>query len=806
MKKSFFLTTAAVLTGLFSIQPAGAQQFIQQELLKEDYENTTDHGWAGLSTLELVVDDSGNHYYQNGNTESGKTRASYKYFPTDCESLTGVSDWGMEFDLQLQYAIRSDKGPASFSVEGRKNYYAKYNGVREIYKYLEIRQHNSNSTSDSLFYVLHNNSGSNMGIDTVGSVELDPSKWYHYEFSVSENTLAHFILSDPATGDNLVDTTYTVEPDSLGAFYLLHTSPGCHNGRGTRYSNFDNLIVYKLVDINHIEKPQAAITKVQDTQRQLTLTCPTAGVTFDYQITTQTDSFKVWSDWIAYSKPFLISEPSRIFIRAQKNGYAAYSDTLRFSAGTTVKLVRPTLSSPAYNEETQTYTVTMSTNVTDVQLKPAAFLSYSIDGKAFKTAQNKTTIDLPKGSTYAIFARYPGYVNSDTLHGKVEEPYDKLYATQMDFKTFNTYVYGGTIFYGDRLFNYTTPDTTYAVQRIVTQIDTLTMEPIQIFDGPVGLIDMPYNTGGWMFRNNNFQCLYNVGWVGLPGLQRGQLIELESSTPTAQNDVAEADPIHTTDGYQFRVRRDGNFVFTISNNGTLSTITTFDQKAKTSAKNRGWMVYVNPSGKDVELPFNVQAYTINEIDTLETINPVDSTATCKLSLRLVQDGIIPANAAVLVKAKAGEYFDIKLATDTATGDFATNKLIGCRSFNKIGGAVDIFHHYVFGLTDEEHGQPVMKLGSNPLLALAYTAYLTRDVRTDLARDSMWIVPSYYTFEFLPGQEPIYYEEDDKIDALREPVLRDSFDDERYYDILGRRLPGIPEKGLYIHKGKKYIVL
>ena len=52
MKKSFFLTTAAVLTGLFSIQPAGAQQFIQQELLKEDYENTTDHGWAGLSTLE----------------------------------------------------------------------------------------------------------------------------------------------------------------------------------------------------------------------------------------------------------------------------------------------------------------------------------------------------------------------------------------------------------------------------------------------------------------------------------------------------------------------------------------------------------------------------------------------------------------------------------------------------------------------------------------------------------------------------------------------------------------------------------
>ena len=40
-----------------------------------------------------------------------------------------------------------------------------------------------------------------------------------------------------------------------------------------------------------------------------------------------------------------------------------------------------------------------------------------------------------------------------------------------------------------------------------------------------------------------------------------------------------------------------------------------------------------------------------------------------------------------------------------------------------------------------------------------------------------------------------------IDTIR---TIDSNGTERYYDLDGRELPGKPEKGAYIHNGKKYI--
>ena len=839
------ILTIGALTALFltaaSVQ-AQEIEYIDQELIRLDYEDTETTGWTGYSTLEIFEEENGNHCYRNGNDQLQKPRGTYQYFKTQGASLDGAENWGLEFDLKMEYSYRSDKGAATFSVDGSKHYYAKNNAYRNIFKFFMMRQNSSSSSTDSLFHVIHSNASIAQVGDTLGSIELDPAKWYHYEFRVKNYRDAHLSIVDNEEGTEVFQASYTVEPDSLGYFYMLHTTPGCHNNKttvGARYNYFDNFILYKTVDKNHIEKATAAITKVNNEQRQITFSNVTEGVSYRYKSTTiETDSFRLWPDeWTEYKAPFYINQTTKFVIQSYRVSndieYSSLSDTIKLAAGTTVKLNRPSFVSATYDAENDSYTATATTSSSGVQLfsNNTTFLFYKIgDAKKFSSCQNNSQLNIKPGQTYSVFAKSPGYVNSDTLTGVAFENYKRYNYEQIDMVGFCTYVSGNTnhVIWGDVVATLPVNDsTTYEFRSIYADHDSIGFNEADstviyentypFYHGRFALenTDFSSTNGWWGFRNNTLHCVYSVGKCAVLGLRKGDLVQVKTGNePTLINDVAVPDYVVSYSGnYEYRVQKDGNMYFSTGKGSTINYVNIYGQEAITHRVKKGWNVWYNSTDMNIELPVEVQAYIVTRKDTLETLRITedgDSLWYGTLNLEMVQDGIIPSAKAVLVKAESERAFELKEAADTAITDFSRSLLLAKATTTKITDSYGIFFKYQLGC-DDLGNIAMVNQGYAKLICNAGDAYLQFDNRTDLKRDSNWVVPDYYLFDFLPGQEPFYYEADtvasseEPVDALCPAVPHVS--DGIIYDMFGRRYPSdatLP-RGLYILDGKKIMI-
>ena len=805
MKKFTLTSVLAVLFGMGAM----AQNNIKQSVVSEDYE-TGEHGWSGSAVAHSIETDeaTGNKYYQVLNKESNKVRAGFKSYAADL--LEGVENWGVEFDMLMAYdQAKANCGLALMGSEGATKY---NNWPSNTTGYLVMRQQVAN---DSVFNVMY--SYDNGKYDTLGTVVLDPTVFYHYDLNV-KGEVAHITITDHATSTELFNHTYDIQLDSVGVFRHIQINAGCKS----RPVQLDNLNIYKEVSLDFVEVPTAEITRVKGIERQITLDCVTAGSTLEYIISHRIydevlDSawYADFSDWTAYviDEPITISNNVKIVVRATKGSVSAESDTLKFNAGTELKLNGVQVTDPVFNAEMQTYTAKFSTNTSNILCNPTAYLICIIDGKK-NTVQNNTTFDIPVGAEFTTYAMFPGYINSDTLVGVATAPYSRMAADRIEIASYSKIEgLSGNTGFGETLFTQQINDTLYYdVQEIVIGMDTLTGENILFPDNRIGLVDIAYKQGnsyhGWTFNSSVLRCLYENGYVGVRGLKQGQMIEVDGTNlaPVAMNDVATLDAFHAANGkYELRVQKDGDFLFetgkTANTGPRLNHITIYDTRMATSADLKGWSLYYNPTDS-VELPIEVMAYSVEE----DTVN------NGVLNLSLVQDGIIPVATPVLIKAKSGVAFSPVQATASATTNFATHKtqLYGVSERTKLSDSKARYEYYTLGL--DEEGNICMKhdsIGASPIVK-AFSGYFRATKADHLAKDSTWTAPAKYTFSFLPGQEPIYYPEDNvvvgpgnKIEELNRYETEEM--DNIFYDLMGRRVTILKRGGIYIVKGKKMFV-
>lgn len=806
MRKITLTSALALLMGMGAM----AQTTIKQSVLTEDYETmaSDNHGWDTYTTTVTVETEeaTGNKFLQVVNKHASNPRPSFKAWKSLDEELGGIENWGVEFDMLLEYDKKKNYG--GFFLMGTKGGTKNNNLPKNTTSYVVLRQIAAN---DSVYNVLY--SYANAKYDTLGTVVIDPALYYHYELAV-EGEKATFTITDKNSSVEAFNKTYDIQMDSVGLFRQIQVHPGTNGGK----IQLDNLNVYKVVSLDHVEVPTAEISFVYGTERDITLACVTPGVTLDYIISNRvydevndTAYYEPFSDWIAYgSRPITIANNVKLLVRATKGSVSAESDTLKFDAGTEIALNPVTIKSPVFDPATQSYTATLSTTTSSILCNPDALIIWTMGGET-KEVVNNTTITVPVGQEFTAYAEAIGYVNSDTLTGTALAPYSRMAADRIEVATYMTIDgYSGYTGFGEVLFSQQINDTlTYDVQEIVVGLDTITGENIVLPETRIGLVDIAYTHGntqhGWTFNSSALRCLYENGYVGVCGLKKGQMIEIYGTNmaPVAMNDVAVADNFHAANGYfEFRVEKDGDFLFetgkTANTGPRLNYITIYDTKMTTSADLKGWSVYYNPTDS-VELPIEVQAYTVEE----DTVN------NGVINLTLIQDGVVPVATPVLIKAKSGVAFNPVPATASATSNFDVHstQLYGVSGRTKVTDSKARYEYYTLGLDTE--GNICMVRDSIPVVD-AFSGYFRTTKEDHLAKDSSWVAPEKYTFSFLPGQEPIYYPEDGEVgEKPGEGIQLNQYQAEEaeaiYYDLMGRRVTALKKGGIYILKGKKILV-
>ena len=185
MKKIRLISAIALFTGISTM----AQTTIKQQIVREDYESD-EHGWSGNAVSHSIEIDetTGNKFYQTLNGQTSKARAAFKSWGDATTELEGVENWGVEFDMLMAYD--QNKNHCGLALMGTKGATKYNNWPSNTRGYLVMRQQVEN---DSVFNVMY--SYDNNKFDTLGTVVLDPTVFYHYELAV-KGEVATFTSTD----------------------------------------------------------------------------------------------------------------------------------------------------------------------------------------------------------------------------------------------------------------------------------------------------------------------------------------------------------------------------------------------------------------------------------------------------------------------------------------------------------------------------------------------------------------------------------------------------------------------------------
>ena len=172
---------------------------------------------------------------------------------------------------------------------------------------------------------------------------------------------------------------------------------------------------------------------------------------------------------------------------------------------------------------------------------------------------------------------------------------------------------------------------------------------------------------------------------------------------------------------------------------------------------------------DVVIPKDVNVYYIAE----------DAIADRSVTLTQIENGVIPANTAVIVEAEAGEYTFV--VTDGANE--IENIMLGTTKDEYIDKAA-----YVLGVDDEGVvGLYKAEMNGGVWLNNANKAYLPASVVPTSAQGA-----ASFSFRFGEGTTGVEnVEVENEVKAI--------------FDLTGRRVEAITERGVYIVGGKKVLV-
>lgn len=839
---------------------ADAQNLVRQDVFKQDWEAAGVSGFTGVQSGENTVETdsiTGNHYAQQLNTNS-KGRPAWWFDKTLEESLKESTKWGVEFDVAL--TADASATSSALSVAGstvgtgnKSNQLTYSSGMIKTPCYLYMRQ---KEKATNMYNLQINNPDATVE-QVVDSVELMSDVFYHYNFQFEKFTTptdstpvdsfhVNLVISDVETGAVKLETKYNLDVVEVGYFRGLQCvapikGKAYNSPTGNSYSKLDNLEVYKYTEGDFVEVPTASITRVSGKNRYITMSTitPNAELSYKWSVDEYATEYPYEEE-----EPVVISDTTRFVIYGKKGANVVATDTLRFAAGTEIKL-----NNVHFTEATQTETgwsliATSKTDDSRLIVSPTVAIRYRFseaDGSwgAWKTTMNGNRIDFPVGN-YEAYAMASGYSNSDTISGTIfAETYNRFFAEMIDINVFEQHILGNASVkpqYGKEVSRTTLDGEEVVFYQIQAQ-DTL------LFDERIGI----EQDSLWTLRNKYLQNGPNSDRnlrLVYKGVKKGEMVIIQGSQtgvafcPTILNpeiairDVAEEGYVQK---YAYRILEDGDLYFSILPQNFFKNVAIFRTTSEITAEDKGWMAYNNVSNKNVYMPASVKVYCIDSLsynriykdsvqivvtdildettgevistkeeEVIVTYEEIDSIAPAKLHLTMAWDGIVPAGKCALLNAMAGTKLEgLEYVTDEPMIDWSTSMLTAVSDDNsstsKYYGSGN---HYQLGFSsDEQAGFAKREL---PAAIYIYETFITIDnTSKNYPLLKNITMPEFMAFEFEAGQEP-YEQTPDGIEEVRADVITSPATGRKAYDLLGRPVDRMT-RGFYIIGGKKVLV-
>lgn len=420
---------------------------------------------------------------------------------------------------------------------------------------------------------------------------------------------------------------------------------------GASHYFFDNIVLKEHSDAAVAEDPTYAFKSVSDENRVYTITNPNGEGTLYYTTTTATDTPAVGD--AAYTSTTEASVDVT-FATGTYYAYAVLADGTTTSAivsqnvtGGAITLNTPTWTKTAYNAETSTSTVTLTSNQSGKLGNPTADIYYKInDGTATKYMEPISVID---GQKLSYYATATGYTTS--TEGSVTatapcfnpnlRPVETYYRSSDGGISVNTEeTEAATI--GSTKYRYMYCDAKHVSEYLVTSSSGL---------------------DNWMLRSGGLYCGKAAAYA-IMGVQENDYITItfgsgsESPYPTS-SDGTKDEWNSTPTSYAFKVTStNGFFRFNYGRYGYINTIRVqraYDASAtmKCTAKKYGTFA----ASFDVELPEGVIAYSASL-----------NTAGNAITLTELEGTTIPAGTPVIIYSEDGldlTPFEGYSATDVA---------------------------------------------------------------------------------------------------------------------------------------------
>ena len=393
MKKSLQKTIAAAFALALPLAASADWKTVYTEDF-EDSETYSTNLSAGNATMSQGTRTDGTYYAHFYNGGSGTRYPAYDAPDDDLSVYLSATQWQVSLDFGCTY-----------SSQGQEFYFQSGSVAGgDTVTIFSIR-----TTGTSTSATMYDASGNSLGTLDIDAYTWGASgtisTWYTITFTGSEDGVTVSIAD--ASGNSILDKTTT--SSSSTPFEQIYSVMNRYYGN----VGFDEIKFYTYSDEEVVETPTVEITKVDGTEREVTMECETDSVTIYYTAN--------GGDTQTYSEPVTVSETTTFVVWAESaSGTKSEELTDTVEAGVEVSLADITYSVTGMTEVSGLYypTYAFSIDNSDVLLTPEATLSATIDGESVELTDGAYAFT--STATIIVTASAEGYASSTNTIEVVE--------------------------------------------------------------------------------------------------------------------------------------------------------------------------------------------------------------------------------------------------------------------------------------------------------------------------------------------------------------------------------------------------
>lgn len=555
-----------------------------------------------------------------------------------------------------------------------------------------------------------------------------------------------------------VTTYYTIDGSEPTALSNVYTGPfdvtetctvkaiSISNSSAEKQSG----ITSEFVNLEVVDNPVMVVTKADNNNRIVTITCTTDGATIYYSETEKTSDDEGWS---TYTSP-VSTDASTLWAYAMKAGNKSEVVSIATGAGTTVNLAEPTLTHSGVNQ------YTIANNQSGIVGAPTATLHYQIDGGAEQTT-TAASVNIPVSAdgvlTYWLTAE--GYGATAQTNANIYVSVPLAIATTIDLCTSQLAAWATRGNAVDGLDNY------YKYQSGETVVGD------GVFAATFGYGNNGENTWRMQQYHGGTKNQYSAESIAILGVREGQVVRVEcyGGVPTVNSNLTVMEANTYPNSYSFMVVADGNAILNIPKNTTLTKIYIEQNVVDVTIGTNGYATFASPYALNLAtLPEGLTAYKAKVEGTTVKFTQVTEA--------------VQGNTGLLLKGTASAPYSIPVVAEG-------NDIAESNEF-----LVNVEGTIFTG--DEACYYFAMKAGSNPLL---FALFNPSNVAVPSSKAYLKVLKADYD----ASGARLNFVFDDVVTGIR-TIDNQTIDNSSVYDLQGRRVAN-PARGLYIVNGKKVVI-